>query len=66
MKSLSDISIRQALRHDDTAHILPGIETCNATAFDRNGNYAAKILAERSGEAQTGGRDAHILKAMLE
>ncbi len=64
MKSLSAFSIRQALRREETARILLGIETYNATALDREGNHAAKILAERSGVAQTGSSDAHVLEAI--
>ena len=64
MKSLSAYSIRQALRQDDTARILLGIETYNATALDRDGNHAAKILAERSFVAETGSSDAHVLEAI--
>ena len=64
MKSLSAYSIRQALRNDDTAHILLGIETYNATVIDREGNHAAKILAEHSSVAETGSSDAHILEAI--
>jgi predicted metal-dependent phosphoesterase TrpH len=64
MKSLSAFSIRQALRSDDTARILIGIETYNATTLDRQGNQAAKILAERAGVSQTGSSDAHVLEAI--
>ena len=64
MKSLSAYSIRQALRQDDTARILLGIETYNATALDREGNHAAKILAERSFVAEIGSSDAHVLEAI--
>ncbi len=64
MKSLSAFSIRQALRNQDTARILIGIETYNATTLDREGNQAARILAERSNMAQTGSSDAHVLEAI--
>jgi predicted metal-dependent phosphoesterase TrpH len=64
MKSLSAFSIRQALRNQQTARILIGIETYNATTLDREGNVAARILAERSGVSQTGSSDAHVLEAI--
>jgi predicted metal-dependent phosphoesterase TrpH len=64
MKSLSAISILQALRHEQAAKILIGIETYNATTLDREGNLAAHILAERAGIAQTGSSDAHVLDAI--
>ena len=64
MKSLSAFSIRDALRKEDTARILIGIETYNATTLDREGNIAAHILAERSGVSQTGSSDAHVLDAI--
>ncbi|MCX6065034.1 MAG: PHP domain-containing protein [Chloroflexi bacterium] len=64
MKSLSAFSIRRALLQPDTAQILLGIETYNATALDREGNHAAKILADRLGVAQTGSSDAHVLDAI--
>jgi predicted metal-dependent phosphoesterase TrpH len=64
MKSLSAFSIRCALRSDDTARILIGVETYNATTLDREGNVAARILAERSGVSQTGSSDAHVLDAI--
>lgn len=64
MKSLSAFSIRQALHSEDTASILIGIETYNATTLDRGGNIAARILAEQMGIAQTGSSDAHILDAI--
>ena len=64
MKSLSAFSIRRALLQDNTARVLLGIETYNATALDREGNHAAKILAERSGVSQTGSSDAHVLDAI--
>jgi len=64
MKSLNAFSIRRALRQEDTARILLGIETYNATALDREGNHAAKILAECSSVSQTGSSDAHVLEAI--
>ena len=64
MKSLSAFSIRAALRSEDTSRILIGIETYNATTLDREGNTAARILAERSGVSQTGSSDAQILGAI--
>ncbi len=64
MKSLSAYSIRCALRLAETAQVLLGIETYNATSLDRLGNHAARILAERSDTAQTGSSDAHVLDAI--
>lgn len=64
MKSLSAYSIRTALRHEKTARTLIGIETYNATTLDREGNTAARILAERSNISQTGSSDAHVLDAI--
>lgn len=64
MKSLSAFSIRKALRKEDTANVLLGIETYNATTLDRDGNTAAHILAEYVGISQTGSSDAHILDAI--
>lgn len=64
MKSLSAYSIWQALRNYETERILIGIETYNATTLDREGNTAAKLLAERTSVAQTGSSDAHVLDAI--
>jgi predicted metal-dependent phosphoesterase TrpH len=60
MNSLSAYSIREALRDREASRVLIGIETYNATVLDRESNDAARILAERSDVAQTGGSDAHI------
>jgi len=62
--ALSAYSIREALRDRDTARILIGIETYNATVMDRACNEAARILAERSDIAQTGSSDAHVIGAI--
>jgi predicted metal-dependent phosphoesterase TrpH len=65
MKSLSGPSIVQALRHPDASRILVGIETYNATAFDRETNqHALCLAAEHPGLAQVGNSDAHTLHAI--
>jgi predicted metal-dependent phosphoesterase TrpH len=64
MKSLSAYSIRRALRDKEASNFLIGIETYNATTLDRDGNIAARILAEHSGVSQTGSSDAHVLDAI--
>jgi predicted metal-dependent phosphoesterase TrpH len=64
MKSLNAFSIRQALHNEQASRILIGIESYNATTLDREGNIAARILAERSGVSQTGSSDAHVLEAI--
>jgi predicted metal-dependent phosphoesterase TrpH len=64
MKSLSATSIAAALRQPDAARILLGIETYNATALDRKGNYRASVLAEKFGIPQTGSSDAHVAAAV--
>jgi predicted metal-dependent phosphoesterase TrpH len=64
MKSLNAYSIRQALRHEEASRILIGIETYNATTLDREGNVAARILAERMGVSQTGSSDAHVIETI--
>ena len=64
MKSLSAYSIYQALSDYEVERILIGIETYNATTLDREGNTAAKLLAERTSVAQTGSSDAHVLEAI--
>ena len=64
MKSLSAFSIRQALRDEETARILIGIETFNATTLDREANLGANILAEWLGVAKTASSDAHVLDAI--
>jgi predicted metal-dependent phosphoesterase TrpH len=65
MKSLSGLSIMQALRHPDASRILLGIETYNATALDRKTNQnALTLLRECPGIAQVGNSDAHVLQAI--
>src|SRR5215207_2734080 len=44
MKSLNSPSILRALEHPDASRILIGIETYNATAFDRGSNHNAETL----------------------
>ncbi len=64
MKSLSAFSIKQALRDEETARILIGFETFNATTLDREANLGANILAEWLGVAKTASSDAHVLDAI--
>jgi predicted metal-dependent phosphoesterase TrpH len=64
LKSLSAHSIYQALRDDDAARVLIGMETYNATALDRQSRLEAKIWAERLNISQTGSSDAHLLEAI--
>jgi predicted metal-dependent phosphoesterase TrpH len=64
MKSLSCLSIVQALKHPDAARILVGIETFNATTIDRGSSRYARILSERAGLAKTGNSDAHTLSTI--
>jgi predicted metal-dependent phosphoesterase TrpH len=65
MKSLNSPSILRALEHPDASRILVGIETYNATAFDRESNHHAEtLLAKCPHIAQVGNSDAHILQAI--
>lgn len=61
MKSLSAYSILKALKHPLASETLIGIETYNATAIDRMGNYYAKLFANGLNIAQTGSSDAHVI-----
>jgi predicted metal-dependent phosphoesterase TrpH len=61
MKSLRASSICRALSDADASRILIGIEAYNASVMDRESNRTARMLAERSDMAQTGGSDAHSL-----
>lgn len=65
MRSLSDVSILQALDHPITSRILIRIETYNATILDRESNFLARRLwMECPPTAQVGNSDAHILQAI--
>ncbi len=64
MQSLSAYSIRQALLKPETARILIGIETYNATNLDQESSHGAKILAEHWDLAETGSSGAHVLEAI--
>jgi predicted metal-dependent phosphoesterase TrpH len=64
LKSLGAYLVRQTLRDDEAARILIGIEAYNAQLFEHAANDAARILAERSGIAQTGSSDAHFVDAV--
>ncbi len=64
MKSLSAYSILRALREPDVARTLLALETYNATAIDKMGNYYASVLADRLDIAQTGSSDAHVVEAI--
>lgn len=64
MKSLSAYSILRALRNNDVADILIGIETYNATTIDRMSNHYAHILSEHLDLARIGNSDAHVLEAI--
>ena len=64
MKSLSAYSIMKALRNQDVAQVLIGIETYNATALDRMSNHYAHILGEHLGIAKFGNSDAHVAEAV--
>lgn len=62
--SLGSYPIMKALRNPDVAEVLIAIETYNAMILDKANNGYARILAEHLKIAQTGGSDAHILKAI--
>jgi predicted metal-dependent phosphoesterase TrpH len=64
MKSLSAYSILRALRNNDVADILIGIETYNATTINKMSNHYAHILSEHLDLAQVGNSDAHVLEAI--
>jgi len=65
MKSLNRAPILEALHHPDAARILIGIETCNATALDRESNsHAQNLAAQFPRLAQVGNSDAHILQTI--
>lgn len=64
MKSLNSYSILRAVRHSEATQFLLGIETCNATALDRQSAMFAEVLALRTGLTRTGSSDAHILAAI--
>ena len=64
MKSLSLVSIFLAMQDQEVRHSLHGIETYNATAFDRRNNLVTPMWAKRLGVAQVGSSDAHVLSAI--
>ncbi len=65
MKSLSSSAIIQSLLHPEASRILLGIETYNASALDREGNFQAQALADEfPGLARVGNSDAHILHSI--
>ena len=64
MKSLSAYSILRALRNNDVADVLIGIETYNATTIDKMSNHYAHIIYEHLDLAQIGNSDAHVLEAI--
>lgn len=64
MKSLNAFSILDLVRDEILSEILNGIETYNATVFDREANISAGILAERIKISKTGSSDAHVLDAI--
>jgi predicted metal-dependent phosphoesterase TrpH len=65
MKSLSAISIRQAMQHTEASRVLLGIETYNATALDRDSNAHAQALAEELPHlTPVGNSDAHTLQTI--
>jgi len=64
MKSLNVRSIIKALRNQEVANTLIGIEAYNGTALDRVSNHYAHLLAVRLGVSQTGSSDAHVLEAI--
>jgi predicted metal-dependent phosphoesterase TrpH len=61
MKSLSARSILKALSNPLVAETLIGMETHNATSFDRMSNHYANTLASRLNISKTGSSDAHIV-----
>lgn len=64
MKSLSVSTILRALQIREVAETLIGIEVYNATALDRAGMAAARLLASRFNLALVGSSDAHVLDAI--
>jgi predicted metal-dependent phosphoesterase TrpH len=64
MKSLSFDLINRALSDQEIRPTLYGIETYNATVFDRRSNLIAQIWARYMGLAQIGCSDAHLLAAI--
>lgn len=64
LKSLSVSAITKALRNPQVADTLIGIEAYNATAMDKVGIAAARLLTSRLNLASVGNSDAHVLDAI--
>lgn len=64
MKSLSGYSILRAIRDEDVARILIGIEAYNATLLNKMSNHYAHILASRLNVSETASSDAHVIEAI--
>ena len=64
MRSLSAYSILRALRNADVARTLIGIETYNATTFDKMSNHYAELLSQHLDVAKLGNSDAHVTRAI--
>jgi hypothetical protein len=64
MKSLKVSTIFRALRNPQVADTLIGIEAYNATALDRAGIAAARLLTSQLNIASVGNSDAHVLDAI--
>jgi len=64
MKSLKVSTIFKALRNPKVAETLIGIEAYNATALDRAGIAAARLLTSQWNLASVGNSDAHVLDAI--
>jgi predicted metal-dependent phosphoesterase TrpH len=60
VRSLSETSLRIALRDPDVRQILVGIEACNAGLIDPQSNGEALRLARRLRKAQVGSSDSHL------
>lgn len=64
MKSLKVSTIFKALRNPQVADTLIGIEAYNATALDRAGIAAARLLTSQWNLASVGNSDAHVVDAI--
>ncbi len=64
MKSLKVATVFKALRNPQVADTLIGIEAYNATALDRAGIAAARLLTSQWNLASVGDSDAHVVDAI--
>jgi len=63
-RSVSQQSLERIMASDDLNIYLDGVETINATIVGRISNKKARKFNKKYGLAETGGSDAHFLKAV--